>query len=47
MTVLAPPQVALTLQRIVPSVCDDSVQMRCGIHTGHVVAGVVGKKGAR
>jgi len=41
-------EVALALQRIVPSVCEDgSVQMRCGIHTGNVIAGVVGKKGPR
>lgn len=41
-------EVALALQRIVPAVCDDgSVHMRCGIHTGNVIAGVVGKKGPR
>jgi len=41
-------EVALALQRTLPSVCDDaSVQMRVGLHTGAVVAGVVGKKGPR
>eukprot|EP00927_Polykrikos_kofoidii_P061188 TRINITY_DN56054_c0_g1_i1.p1 TRINITY_DN56054_c0_g1~~TRINITY_DN56054_c0_g1_i1.p1 ORF type:complete len:1165 (+),score=200.27 TRINITY_DN56054_c0_g1_i1:92-3586(+) len=41
-------EVALALQRTLPTVCDDgSVQMRVGIHTGSVVAGVVGKKGPR
>jgi len=41
-------EVALALQRTLPSVCNDnSVQMRVGIHTGSVVAGVVGKKGPR
>jgi len=41
-------EVALALLRTLPSVCDDSsVQMRVGLHTGSVVAGVVGKKGPR
>merc|ERR1719361_105034 len=41
-------EVALALQRTLPTVCDDgSVQMRVGLHTGSVVAGVVGKKGPR
>lgn len=41
-------EVALALQRTLPTVCDEaSVQMRVGIHTGSVVAGVVGKKGPR
>ncbi|CAJ1427069.1 unnamed protein product [Effrenium voratum] len=41
-------EVGLALQRVVPTVCDDnSVQMRCGIHSGNVIAGVVGKKGPR
>lgn len=41
-------EVALAMQRVVPTVFDDSsVLMRAGIHTGNVVAGVVGKKGPR
>lgn len=41
-------EVALALLRTMPQVCSDSrVQMRVGIHTGPVVAGVVGKKGPR
>lgn len=41
-------EVALALLRTLPCVCDDaSVQMRVGLHTGSVVAGVVGKKGPR
>jgi class 3 adenylate cyclase len=41
-------EVALLLQRTLPTVCEDpSVQMRVGLHTGSVVAGVVGKKGPR
>jgi len=41
-------EVALALQRTLPNVCNaNSVQMRVGIHTGSVVAGVVGKKGPR
>eukprot|EP00931_Biecheleriopsis_adriatica_P055450 TRINITY_DN32790_c0_g1_i1.p1 TRINITY_DN32790_c0_g1~~TRINITY_DN32790_c0_g1_i1.p1 ORF type:complete len:1141 (-),score=211.37 TRINITY_DN32790_c0_g1_i1:54-3476(-) len=41
-------EVALALLRVMPAVCDDSsVQMRVGLHTGDVIAGVVGKKGPR
>jgi len=41
-------EVALAMQRVIPTVFDDSsVLMRAGIHTGNVVAGVVGKKGPR
>jgi class 3 adenylate cyclase len=41
-------EVALALQRTMPQVCDDpQVKMRVGLHTGSVVAGVVGKKGPR
>lgn len=41
-------EVGLAMLRALPSVCDDSdVQMRIGIHTGSIVAGVVGKKGPR
>jgi len=41
-------EVGLALLRALPRVCDDeSVQMRVGLHTGSVVAGVVGKKGPR
>jgi class 3 adenylate cyclase len=41
-------EVALAMLRSVPRVCDDpTVQMRAGLHTGSVVAGVVGKKGPR
>jgi len=41
-------EVGLALLRTLPSVCDDTtVQMRVGLHTGSVVAGVVGKKGPR
>lgn len=41
-------EVALALQRTMPAVCEDpSVQMRVGLHSGQVVAGVVGKKGPR
>jgi len=41
-------EVALALLRTMPQVCNDSqVQMRVGLHTGSVVAGVVGKKGPR
>lgn len=41
-------EVALALQRTMAVVVDDpSVQMRVGLHTGSVVAGVVGKKGPR
>mmetsp|Transcript_108605 Transcript_108605/g.338590 ORF Transcript_108605/g.338590 Transcript_108605/m.338590 type:complete len:520 (-) Transcript_108605:46-1605(-) len=41
-------EVGLALQRSLPTVCDDpNVTMRVGLHTGSVVAGVVGKKGPR
>jgi len=41
-------EVGLAMLRVLPSVCDDNnVQMRIGIHTGSIVAGVVGKKGPR
>merc|ERR1712062_230210 len=41
-------EVGLAMLRVLPSVCHGSeVQMRIGIHTGPVVAGVVGKKGPR
>jgi len=41
-------ELALALQRTLPSVVDDAaVQMRVGIHTGSVIAGVVGRKGPR
>merc|ERR1719464_2119114 len=41
-------EVALALQRTLPNVCNaNSLQMRVGVHTGSVVAGVVGKKGPR
>lgn len=41
-------EVALALLRTMPAVCEDpTVQMRVGIHTGDVIAGVVGKKGPR
>jgi class 3 adenylate cyclase len=41
-------EVALAMQRTLPRVCNESsVQMRVGVHTGSVVAGVVGKKGPR
>jgi len=41
-------EVALALLRTMPQVCNDPrVQMRVGLHTGPVVAGVVGKKGPR
>lgn len=41
-------EVALALLRSMPQVCSDpSVQMRVGVHSGPVVAGVVGKKGPR
>mmetsp|Transcript_74235 Transcript_74235/g.131275 ORF Transcript_74235/g.131275 Transcript_74235/m.131275 type:complete len:1100 (-) Transcript_74235:267-3566(-) len=41
-------EVALALLRTLPAVCEDpSVQMRVGLHTGDVIAGVVGKKGPR
>lgn len=41
-------EVALAMLRTMPQVCDDPrVQMRVGLHTGAVVAGVVGKKGPR
>jgi class 3 adenylate cyclase len=41
-------EVALALLRTMPQVCDDpNVKMRVGVHTGPVVAGVVGKKGPR
>jgi len=41
-------EAALALLRTLPAVCEDpSVQMRVGLHTGDVIAGVVGKKGPR
>jgi len=41
-------EVGLALQRALAQVCeDDSLTMRVGIHSGSVVAGVVGKKGPR
>jgi len=41
-------EVALALLRTMSQVCsDDRVKMRVGLHTGPVVAGVVGKKGPR
>eukprot|EP00927_Polykrikos_kofoidii_P030252 TRINITY_DN2605_c0_g1_i6.p1 TRINITY_DN2605_c0_g1~~TRINITY_DN2605_c0_g1_i6.p1 ORF type:complete len:1112 (+),score=142.75 TRINITY_DN2605_c0_g1_i6:62-3397(+) len=41
-------EVALTMQRTMAVVVDDpSVQMRVGLHSGPVTAGVVGKKGPR
>ncbi|MFM7986034.1 MAG: adenylate/guanylate cyclase domain-containing protein, partial [Candidatus Fonsibacter sp.] len=41
-------EAALAMQRTLPSVCEDaSVQMRAGLHTGSVVAGVVGMNGPR
>jgi len=41
-------EVALALLRALPGVCEDSsIKMRVGLHSGDVVAGVVGKKGPR
>ena len=41
-------EVALALLRTLPRVCDDpTVNMRVGIHSGRVVAGIVGVKGPR
>ncbi|CAE6967491.1 Gyc88E [Symbiodinium natans] len=41
-------EVAVSMQRVIPTVFDDnSVMMRAGVHTGNVVAGVVGKTGPR
>jgi len=41
-------EVALALLRTMTQVCNDSsVQMRIGVHSGPVVAGVVGRKGPR
>eukprot|EP00927_Polykrikos_kofoidii_P000954 TRINITY_DN10355_c0_g1_i1.p1 TRINITY_DN10355_c0_g1~~TRINITY_DN10355_c0_g1_i1.p1 ORF type:complete len:962 (-),score=126.94 TRINITY_DN10355_c0_g1_i1:6-2705(-) len=41
-------EVALAMQRTMPAVVDDPlVKMRVGLHTGSVLAGVVGKKGPR
>lgn len=41
-------EVALALLRTMPAVCDDpAVQMRVGVHSGDVIAGVVGNKGPR
>jgi len=41
-------EVALALQRALARICDDDrLSMRVGLHTGSVVAGVVGKKGPR
>jgi len=41
-------EVALAMQRALPRACDDdTLSMRAGIHTGDVIAGVVGRKGPR
>mmetsp|Transcript_9283 Transcript_9283/g.20729 ORF Transcript_9283/g.20729 Transcript_9283/m.20729 type:complete len:1057 (-) Transcript_9283:187-3357(-) len=41
-------EVSLALLRALPGICEDaSIKMRVGLHSGDVVAGVVGKKGPR